>query len=62
MIIEREQIPKYASSSWGTTYHEIAVADLLELLKGKVLYLYDGEYDHFVYLDEKTLKRGDTDA
>ena len=52
-IIEKEEIDQY-KSKWGNRYNEVSVDDLLNILYGKVLYLYDGEYATFIYLKEQT--------
>lgn len=50
MIIDKNEIENY-KSKWGNRFNDITVEDLLGLLQGKVLYLYDGEYANFIYLE-----------
>ncbi len=56
MIIDKSEIEKY-QSKWGNRYNEVTAYELLEILRGKVLYLYDGEYANFIYLDEQEMGR-----
>ena len=53
MIIEKEEMERY-KSKYGNRYREVSVDDLLNILYGKVLYLYDGEYATFIYLKQPT--------
>jgi hypothetical protein len=41
-------------SSYGNRYHRITEEDLEELKAGKIIYINDGEYCHFI-----TLKKGE---
>ena len=50
MIIDKSEIESY-KSKWGNRFNDITIEDLLGLLQGKVLYLYDGEYANFIYLE-----------
>lgn len=55
MIIEKSQIEE-CKSKYGNRFNEITVEDLIEVLNGKVLYLYDGEYANFIYLEDENVK------
>ncbi len=52
MIIEKGEIEKYQSKC-GNRYNEITIEELIEIWRGKVLYIYDGEYANFIYLDNQ---------
>lgn len=55
MIIDKSQIEE-CKSEYGNRFNEITVDDLLEVLNGKVLCLYDGEYANFIYLKDENVK------
>ena len=55
MIIDKNEIENY-KSEWGNRFNGITIEDLLGLLQGKVLYLNDGEYANFIYLEDESVK------
>ena len=55
MTIDKSEIERY-KSRWGNRFNDITIEDLLGLLQGKVLYLYDGEYANFIYLEDENVK------
>lgn len=46
-IIEYGEMEQYMSP-YGNRYEEISVAEVVEMLQGKLLYMNDGEYSTFV--------------
>lgn len=55
MIIDKNEIENY-KSKYGNRFNDITVEDLLGLLQGKVLYLNDGEYANFIYIEDESIK------
>jgi hypothetical protein len=46
-IIEYGEMERYMSP-YGNHYEEISIAEVVEMLQGKVLYMNNGEYSTFV--------------
>jgi hypothetical protein len=46
-IIEYSEMERYVSP-YGNQYEEISIAEVVEMLQGKVLYMNNGEYSTFV--------------
>lgn len=55
MTIDKSEIEKY-KSKWGNHFNEITTEDLVGIFQGKVLYLNDGEYANFIYLEDESVK------
>ena len=50
-MIDMEDIER-RSSPWGNTFATITKKQLSELKHGKVMFIDDGEYGHFIMLNE----------
>lgn len=48
-MITEEQVSQF-SSAWGNTQSYITEEQITELREGKVMYIDDGEYCHFIRL------------
>lgn len=49
-MIDLEEV-KESQSRWGNSFHTITKKQAKELLKGKVIYIDDGEYCHFIKIE-----------
>jgi hypothetical protein len=55
MTIDKNKIENY-KSEWGNHFNEITIEDLVDIFQGKVLYLNDGEYSNFIYLEDENVR------